>query len=121
MPLGEAKYINIMIPPLAFIIGDNQGGDQIASCTCGYGLWANHIPRTCDAIPAKYADVAKDSCLFLKMDDIKQLVLEEAWNEFEALYQTQCWNPLFLMTKVSWKRSESTLYFVIFLKLKMTF
>jgi hypothetical protein len=81
MPLGDkAKYSNLMIP-LAFIIGDNQGGYQIAGPTCHYGLWAKCIPCTCDATSANYADVAKYSCLFLKMDDIKGLVLEAAWNK----------------------------------------
>ncbi len=33
---NKAKYVNLKIP-LAFIIGDNQGGDQIAGCKCHYG------------------------------------------------------------------------------------
>jgi hypothetical protein len=64
---------------LAFIIGDNQqGGDQISDHCILYGMWAKHISHTCDATPANYLDVHKYSCLFLKMEDIKQLVLEEA-------------------------------------------
>jgi hypothetical protein len=29
------------------------------------------------------------------MDDIKELVLNEEWEELESLYQAQCWNPFF--------------------------
>ena len=95
LQLGEkAKHVNLKIP-LAFIIGDNQGGDQIAGRTCHYGLSAKRISRTCDATPDNYADVSKDSCTFLVMEGIKELVRNEKWAELEALYQAQCWNPFF--------------------------
>ena len=86
--------MNLKIP-LAFIIGDNQGGDQIAGRTCHYGLTAKRISRTCDATPANYADVTKDSCTFLVMEDIKDLVRNEEWGQLQSLYQAQCWNPFF--------------------------
>ena len=74
LQLGDkAKYVNLKIP-LAFIIGDNQGGDQIAGRTCHYGIHAKRISRTCDATPDNYADVSKDSCTFLVMEDIKEMV-----------------------------------------------
>ncbi len=95
LQLGDkAKYVNLKIP-LAFIIGDNQGGDQIAGRICHYGLHAKRISRTCDATPENYADVSKDSCSFLVMEDIKELVLNEEWEVLESLYQAQCWNPFF--------------------------
>jgi hypothetical protein len=93
--LGDkAKRVNLKIP-LAFIIGDNMGGDQISGRRVSYGLWAKRISRTCDATPANYADVDKDSCTFLEMDDIKKMVLAKAWHDLENLYQAQCWNPFF--------------------------
>ena len=95
LPLGDkAKHVNLKIP-LAFIIGDNQGGDQIAGRICHYGLSAKRISRTCDATPDNYADVSKDSCSFLVMEDIKTLVRNKDWGELESLYQHQCWNPFF--------------------------
>ena len=95
LQLGDkAKYVNLKIP-LAFIIGDNQGGDQIAGRICHYGIHAKRISRTCDATPDNYADVSKDSCTFLVMEDIKEMVRNEEWEELASLYQAQCWNPFF--------------------------
>ncbi len=93
--LGDrAKYVNLMIP-LAFIIGDNQGGDNISGRTCHYGITARRISRSCDATPDNYADVTKDSCSFLHMDSIIQLVNNEEWVQLDSLYQAPFWNPFF--------------------------
>ena len=93
--LGDkSKYVNLKIP-LAFIIGDNQGGDNISGRTCHYGISAKRISRCCDATPANYSDVSKDSCSFLDMSLICQLVNDENWQALESLYQAQCWNPFF--------------------------
>ena len=93
--LGDkAKYVNLMIP-LSFIIGDNQGGDNISGRTCHYGITAKRISRCCDATPDNYADVSKDSCSFLLMDDIIQLVNDQEWDELDSLYQAPFWNPFF--------------------------
>jgi hypothetical protein len=81
--------------PLAFIIGDNQGGDNILGRTCHYGITAWRISRSCDATPDNYADVSKDSCLFLHMDFIIQLVNNEEWVQLDYLYQAPFWNPFF--------------------------
>ena len=93
--LGDrAKYVNLWIP-LSFIIGDNQGGDNISGRTCHYGLTARRISRACDATPDNYSDVSKDSCSFLLMDSIIKLVNDEEWTELDALYQAPFWNPFF--------------------------
>ena len=93
--LGDrAKYVNLMIP-LSFIIGDNQGGDNISGRTCHYGITAKRISRCCDATPANYSDVSKDSCSFLHMAHIMQLVDDEEWEDLDALYQANFWNPFF--------------------------
>ncbi len=81
--------------PLAFIIGDNQGGDNISGRTCHYGITARRISRSCDATPDNYADVTKDSCSFLHMDSIIQLVNNEEWVQLDSLYQAPFWNPFF--------------------------
>ena len=86
--------MNLKIP-LAFIIGDNQGGDGIAGRMCFYGISAKRISCCCNATADKYADMSKDSCTFLSMEDIINLVNSEQWADLEALYQAQCWNPFF--------------------------
>jgi hypothetical protein len=95
LALGDkAKVVTLKIP-LAFIIGDNQGGDGIAGRTCFYGMSAKRISRCCDATPDNYSDMSVDSCSFLIMDHIIELVKNEDWDALEGLYQAQSWNPFF--------------------------
>ena len=95
LALGDkAKIVNLKIP-LAFIIGDNQGGDGISGRVCFYGISAKRISRCCDATADNYANMSKDSCTFLSMEDMINLVNNEAWEDLDALYQAQCWNPFF--------------------------
>lgn len=91
---NKAKIVNLKIP-LAFIIGDNQGGDGIAGRICFYGISAKRISRCCDATADNYEDMTADSCNFLSMEDIVSLVNNEEWGDLEDLYQAQCWNPFF--------------------------
>jgi hypothetical protein len=69
---------------LAFIIGDNQGGDQICGRNISDGMLAKRISRSWDAIPAKYLNVEKYSCSFLQMENIKALELVEAWHQLRT-------------------------------------
>jgi hypothetical protein len=91
---SKAKFVNMKIP-LSFIIGDNQGGDSIVGRTIYYGISAKRISRCCDATADNYEDMSPDSCSFLNMDEIKSLVINEQWDDLDALYQAQCWNPFF--------------------------
>jgi hypothetical protein len=95
LPLGDKAKDVMLVIPLAFIIGDNQGGDAISGRIIYYGLSAKRISRSCDATPANYATMAKDSCNYLEMQDIKDLFEDQDWNGLDALYQAQCWNPFF--------------------------
>jgi hypothetical protein len=52
-------------------------------------------PVICDATPDNFADVSKDSCSFLHMDSIIQLVNNEEWVQLDSLYQAPFWNPFF--------------------------
>ena len=61
---GKAKFVILKIP-LAFIIGDNQGGDTIAGRTCFYGITAKRISRCCDATADNHDDLSPESCSFL--------------------------------------------------------
>ena len=90
----KAKVVNMFIP-LAFIVGDNQGGDGISGRAAVYNETARRICRSCDATVAHYENVESDSCLPLDMDDIKHLVLSKDWQALHALHQAPCWNPFF--------------------------
>ena len=93
--LGDkAKFVILKIP-LVYIIGDNQGGDTIAGRTCFYGITAKRISRCCDATAANYDDLSTDSCSFLNMENIMEMVEQQRWDELADLYQAQCWNPFF--------------------------
>ena len=50
---NKTKIVNLKVP-LAFIIGDIQGGDGICGRSAYYGKNARRICRMCDASPAIY-------------------------------------------------------------------
>lgn len=90
----KAKEVNLLIP-LAFIIGDNQGGDNIAGRAAYYGLHARRISRNCDATVETYSTIEPDCCAPLNMEDIKQMVIDQDWDALHELHQCPCWNPFF--------------------------
>jgi hypothetical protein len=95
LPLGDkGKVVNMLIP-LAFIIGDNQGGDGIAGRAAYYGLSARRISRNCDATVDTYATIEHDCCSPLNMEEIKALVDAKDWKTLYNLHQVECWNPFF--------------------------
>jgi hypothetical protein len=96
LALGDrAKYVTMKIH-LAFIIGDNQGGDNIAGRTCFYGKLAKHLSQCCDATPENYNDLSANSYSFVHVEDIMQMVNKEQWdNLVESLYQAQFKTPFF--------------------------
>jgi hypothetical protein len=77
LQLGDkGKDVNMYIP-FPFIIGDNQGGDNICGRAASYGLWAYCILRTCNATKDAYETVVADCCSLLNMEEIKDLVIAE--------------------------------------------
>jgi hypothetical protein len=93
--LGDkGKTVNMLVP-LAFIIGDNQGGDSICGRAASYGLWARRISRTCDATKDAYETIVPDCCSLLKMEVVKALVIAEDWEALYDLHQCPSWNPFF--------------------------
>ena len=82
----KEKYFNLM-NPLPFIIGDNQGGDNISGQTCHYGITGKSILWCCDAASDNYSDVSKDSCSVLHIDYIIQWCSRKA-NMYMVLFQT---------------------------------
>jgi hypothetical protein len=77
---GKGKYVNLRIP-LAFIIGDNHGGDSIAGRSAFYGRSSCHISRTCDT--------------HLHIEEIKTMVIAQDWEGIHNLHQCPCCNPFF--------------------------
>jgi hypothetical protein len=90
----KAKEVNMFIP-LAFIVGDNQGGDGITGRAANYNQHARRICRSCDATIAQYDSIESDSCLPLNMETIKALVIEQNWEALHKLHQCPSWNPFF--------------------------
>ena len=90
----KAKEVNMRIP-LAFIIGDNQGGDGIVGRAAVYNQTARRICRSCDATVDQYVTVESDCCSPLNMETIKAHVLTQDWEALFALHQCPSWNPFF--------------------------
>jgi hypothetical protein len=62
LALGDkAKYVAMKVS-LAFIIGDNQGDDNIAGHTCFYGKTAKRLSCCCDATPCSFLHIWRTSC-----------------------------------------------------------
>ena len=69
-PLGDkGKDVNLLVP-LAFIVGDNQGGDGIIGRAAVYNKTARRICRSCTATIVQYDTIESDSCEPLLMSDI---------------------------------------------------
>jgi hypothetical protein len=90
----KGKDVNMFIP-LAFVIGDNQGGDGITGRAAVYNETARRICRSCDATIAQYDTIESDCCHPLNMDDIATMVEMQDFAELHALHQAPCWNPFF--------------------------
>ncbi len=62
LPLGDkGKDVNMLIP-LAFIVGDNQGGGGIIGRAAVYNETARHIFHSCNATIAQYTIIESDCC-----------------------------------------------------------
>ena len=77
------KNVNLKVP-LAFIIGDIQGGDGICGRSAFYRADAKRICRMCDATPAAYETKTMDCCNMLVMEDIRQLCLNKDEDKLES-------------------------------------
>ena len=95
LPLDDkGKDVNLLIP-LAFIVGDNQGGDGIIGRAAVYNETARRICRSCNATVAQYDTIESDCCVPLNMEDIIAMVTREDWDGLHSLHQAPCWNPFF--------------------------
>jgi len=87
---NKTKTVNLKIP-LAYIIGDIQGGDGICGRSAYYQADACHICRMCDATPDAYSFIDVDSCNLLVMTDIISLCNNNMLAELDALIQARNW------------------------------
>ena len=64
------KMVNLKIP-LAFIIGDAQGGDNVCGRSAYYNQDARQIFRMCNATPSFYENKVAKTCKLLKRTTFK--------------------------------------------------
>ena len=81
--------------PLAFIIGDIQGGDGICGRSAYYQSDACRICRMCDATLAAYESKEIESCQPLVMEDIKQMCINKETKKLHRLMQYNNWQAFF--------------------------
>ena len=91
---SQTKCVNLKVP-LAFIIGDIQGGDGICGRPAYYGDSAKRICRMCNATKAAYDSKQMDCCELLVMDDIKQMCINKEYDKLDALYQYRTWQAFY--------------------------
>lgn len=87
---NQTKIVNLKVP-LAYIIGDIQGGDGICGRSAYYDKKAKQICQMCDATPAVYSSKEMDNCNFLVMEDIKQMCMQKETDRLEAMLQSPDW------------------------------
>ena len=101
-PLGDkGKDVNLLVP-LAFIVGDNQGGDGITGRAAAYNETARRICRSCSATIVQYNTIESDSCEPLITSDIIAMVTSKDWVGLHALHHAPCWNPFFDVWQSWW-------------------
>ena len=86
----QTKIVNLKVP-LAFIIGDIQGGDGIVGRPCYYGNDARRICRMCDASYKVYESRAVNNCNLLEMDNIIQMYRNMETDKLHDLMQYNTW------------------------------
>jgi hypothetical protein len=89
------KQVNLKIP-VAFIIGDAQGGDYIVGRPPYYdGRKAKRICRTCNAGPEQVDQTRPGMCRRLIQSDVEELMCQNKTDELKAMYQSTCPNAFF--------------------------
>ena len=96
LTLGDqTKLVNLKVP-LAFIIGDIQGGDNICGRSAYYNSNARQICRMCNATPKVYNSNERDNCQLLVMEDIKTMYLNGNTMAFYNLMQFNTWQAFLI-------------------------
>jgi len=95
LTLGQyKKLVNLKIP-LAFIIGDAQGGDNICGRSAYYNQDARRISQMCNATPSFYEGEIHKSCKLLNMNKIKTWVKNNKNDKLHNLMQSKHWQAFF--------------------------
>ncbi len=91
---NQTKKVNLKVP-LAFIIGDIQGGDNICGRSAYYQSDARRICRMCNATPEVYDSKEVDNCQLLVMEEMKQLCINKENDKLHSLMQYNNWQAFF--------------------------
>ena len=84
--LGDkVKRVNLKVP-LATIIGDAQGHDQLCGRFCHYGIGVKRLCRTCD-VPPREASNPHFKCKRIKMSEIFALIEANDGRALDAISQ----------------------------------
>ena len=85
------KEVNLKCP-VAFIIGDAQGGDIIAGRSPYYGRSASRICRSCNATYDNQTDTGRNACQRLLQAPIKMAIERGDTELLDKLGQKNCFN-----------------------------
>jgi hypothetical protein len=85
------KEVNLKCP-VAFIIGDAQGGDTIAGRSPYYGRTVSRICRSCNATYDNQTDTGRNSCQRLLQAPIKMAIERGDTVLLDQLGQKNCFN-----------------------------
>lgn len=95
LTLGDqTKVVNLKVP-LAFIIGDIQGGDNICGRSAYYQSDARRICRMCNATPDVYNSKEVENCQLLVMEEMKKLCIEKDTKALYKLMQYKNWQAFY--------------------------
>jgi hypothetical protein len=92
---GVTKCVNLKVP-IAFIIGDMQGGDKICSCSPCYSNRMQRLCRKCN-IKGSEADDPFVKCKRMIMSKIQKLVENGDFESLDQINQYHVKNAWFLM------------------------
>ena len=81
---NQTKVVNLKVP-LAFIIGDIQGGDGICGRSAYYNTNARRICRMCNATSKVYDSKEVENCKLLVMEEMKQLCINNNTKKLHSL------------------------------------
>ena len=83
---NETRIVTLKVP-LAFIIGDIQGGDGICGQSAYYNSDARRSCRMCNATPKAYESEEMDCCQLLVMKEVKQMCGDNDTSSLSKLMQ----------------------------------
>lgn len=96
LPLGPYQKEGVhILTPLAFIIGDAQGGDKICGRRQYYNKTAARLSRFCDASPEHYDCVWDKTCKVMTQEEVVKALGDKDEEALARLFQLKGDNPFF--------------------------